>query len=43
LFIKRIGGVFVVIVFVENGVGDIPHKKLFSHGKTISLLDDNKC
>jgi hypothetical protein len=35
LFSKRIGGVVVV-------VGEHAKKKLFSHKKKISLLDDNK-
>jgi hypothetical protein len=38
LFHKRIGGVVVV----EDGLGERAQKKLFSHKKKISLLDDNK-
>jgi hypothetical protein len=37
LFRRRIGG-----VVVEDGLGERAHKKLFSHKKKISLLDDNK-
>jgi hypothetical protein len=38
LFRRRI----VVVVVVEDGLGEHAHKKLFSHKKKISLLDDNK-
>jgi hypothetical protein len=38
LFSKRIGG-FVVVV---DRLGEHAHKKLFSHKKIFSLLDDNK-
>jgi hypothetical protein len=38
LFSKRIGGV----VLVEDGLGEHAKKKLFSHKKKISLLDENK-
>jgi hypothetical protein len=41
MFRRRIGG--VVVVVVEDGLGEhAPKKKLFSHKKKISLLDDNK-
>jgi hypothetical protein len=40
LFSRRI--VVVVIVVVEDGLGEHAHKKLFSHKKKFSLLDDNK-
>jgi hypothetical protein len=39
MFKRRIGGVVVV---VENGLGEHAKKKLFSHKKEISLLDDNR-
>jgi hypothetical protein len=42
MFRRRIGGVVVVVVVVEDGLGEHAKKKLFSHKKTISLLDDNK-
>jgi hypothetical protein len=42
MFIRRIGVVVVVVVFVEDGLGEHAPKKLFSHKKTILLLDDNK-
>ena len=32
----------VVVVVVENGLGERAKKKLFSHKKFFSLLDDNK-
>jgi hypothetical protein len=32
----------VVVVVVEDGLGERAKKKLFSHKKKISLLDDNK-
>jgi hypothetical protein len=38
MFRRRIGGVVVV----EDGLGEHAPKKLFSHKKKISLLDDNK-
>ena len=38
MFRRRIGGVVVV----EDSLGERAKKKLFSHKKTISLLDDNK-
>jgi phage repressor protein C with HTH and peptisase S24 domain len=38
MFRKRIGGVVVV----EDSLGEHCKKKLFSHKKKISLLDDNK-
>jgi hypothetical protein len=41
LFSKRIGGVVVVVV-VEDDLGEHAKKKLFSHKKNISPLDDNK-
>ena len=41
MFRRRIGGVFVVVV-VEDSLGEHAPKKLFSHKKKISLLDDNK-
>jgi hypothetical protein len=37
LFSRRIGVVFVV---VEDGLGEHAKKKLFSHKKIVSLLDD---
>jgi hypothetical protein len=37
MFRRRIGG-----VVVEDGLGEHTPKKLFSHKKKISLLDDNK-
>jgi hypothetical protein len=40
MFRRRIGGVVVVVV-VEDGLGEHAKKKLFSHKKKISLLDDN--
>jgi hypothetical protein len=40
MFRRRIGGFFVVVV--EDGLGERAKKKLFSHKKKISLLDDNK-
>jgi len=41
MFRRRI---VVVVVFVvdEDGLGERAPKKLFSHKKKISLLDDNK-
>jgi phage repressor protein C with HTH and peptisase S24 domain len=39
LFRRRIGGIIVV---VEDDLGEHPHKKIFSHKKKISLLDNNK-
>jgi hypothetical protein len=41
MFRRRIGVVVVVFV-VEDGLGEHPPKKLFSHKKKIPLLDDNK-
>jgi hypothetical protein len=38
LFIRRIG---VIVVIVEDGLGEHTHKKLYSHKKTISL-DNNR-
>jgi hypothetical protein len=35
LFSKRIGGVVVVVVVVEDGLGERAQKKLFSHKKKI--------
>jgi hypothetical protein len=40
MFKRRIGGVFVVVV--EDSLGEHAKKKLFSHKKKFSLLDDNK-
>ena len=40
MFIRRIFVVFVVVF--EDGLGEHAPKKLFSHKKNISLLDDNK-
>jgi hypothetical protein len=40
MFRKRIGG--YVVVFMEDGLGERAKKKLFSHKKKISLIDDNK-
>jgi hypothetical protein len=40
MFRRRIVVVFVVVV--EDGLGEHAPKKLFSHKKKISLLDDNK-
>jgi hypothetical protein len=40
MFKRRIGG--VVVVVVEDDLGEHAKKKLFSHKKKISLLDDNK-
>ena len=42
MFKRSIGGVVVVVVVVENGLGERAQKKLFSHKKKISLLDNNK-
>jgi hypothetical protein len=43
MFRRRIGGVVIFVVFVvEDGLGEHAPKKLFSHKKKISLLDDNK-
>jgi hypothetical protein len=43
MFRRRIGAiVFVVVVFVDDGLGERAKKKLFSHKKIISLLNDNK-
>jgi hypothetical protein len=39
LFSKRIEG---VVVDVEDDLGECAKKKLFSHKKKISLLDNNK-
>ena len=41
MFRRRIGGVVVVFV-VEDNIGECAKKKLFSHKKKISLLNDNK-
>jgi hypothetical protein len=41
MFRRRIGVVVVVVVVVED-LGEHAKKKLFSHKKKISLLDDNK-
>ena len=41
MFRRSIGGV-VVVVFVEDGLGQSAKKNLFSHKKKIALLDDNK-
>jgi hypothetical protein len=40
MFKRRIGG--VVVVVVEDGLGEHAPKKIFSHKKKILLLDDNK-
>ena len=40
MFRRRIG--VVVVVVVEDGLGEHAKKKLFSHKKKISLLDENK-
>ena len=40
MFRRRIG--VVVVVVVEDGLGERAPKKLFSHKKKILLLDDNK-
>jgi hypothetical protein len=32
----------ILVVVVEDSLGELAKKKLFSHKKTISLLDDNK-
>jgi hypothetical protein len=37
MFRRRIGG-----VVVENDLGELAKKKLFSHKKKNSLLDENK-
>ena len=42
MFRRRIGVVVFVVVFVADGLGERAPKKLFSHKKKISLLDDNK-
>jgi hypothetical protein len=42
LFRRRIVVVFVIGVVVVDGLGECALKKLFSHKKKISLLDDNK-
>jgi hypothetical protein len=34
--------VVVVVVVVEDGLGERAHKNLFSHKNFFSLLDDNK-
>jgi hypothetical protein len=41
LFRRRIISIFVVVV-VENVLGEHVDKKIFSHKKKISFLDDNK-
>ena len=41
MFRRGIGVVVVVVVF-EDGLGEHAPKKLFSHKKTIPLLNDNK-
>jgi hypothetical protein len=41
MFKRRIGGVGVVVVVVDY-LGEHAQKKIFSHKKKISLLDDNK-
>jgi hypothetical protein len=38
MFRRRI----VVVLLLEDGLGEHAKKKLFSHKKKISLLDDNK-
>jgi hypothetical protein len=38
MFRRRI----VVVVVFEDGLGEHAKKKLFSHKKKMSLLDDNK-
>jgi hypothetical protein len=40
MFRRRIGG--VVVVVVKTALESMLQKKLFSHKKKISLLDDNK-
>jgi hypothetical protein len=40
MFRSRIGSVVVVVVVVEDGLGERAQKKLFSHKKKILLLDD---
>jgi hypothetical protein len=40
MFRRRIGG--VVVVFVEDGLGELAKEKLFSHKNFFLLLDDNK-
>jgi hypothetical protein len=42
MFRRRIEGCCCVVVVVEDGLGERAKKKLFSHKKKISLLDDNK-
>jgi chorismate synthase len=43
LFRSRIGGVVVVVVVgMENGLGEHLHKKIFSHKKKKLFLDNNK-
>jgi hypothetical protein len=42
MFRRRIGVVVVVVVVFEDGLGEHAPKKLFSHKKTIPLLNDNK-
>jgi hypothetical protein len=39
MFRRRIG---VLLLLLEDGLGERAKKKLFSHKKKISLLDDNK-
>jgi hypothetical protein len=41
LFRRRIGGVFVVVV--DDDLGEHAHKKVFSHKKKMSLLDNDNC
>jgi hypothetical protein len=40
MFRRRIGG--VVVVVVEDVLGECAKKRLFSHKRKISLLDDKK-
>ena len=40
MFRRRIGG--VVVVFMEDDLGEPAKKNLFSHKKKNSPLDDNK-
>jgi hypothetical protein len=42
MFRRRIGGCCCCCCLGEDGLGEHAPKKLFSHKKKISLLDDNK-